>query len=128
MIIEKSSSLLGMKPLPLQKFTREIFFFSTAFDFFTVEAFKFSNENLFKIFSKMTKGDHANFSCFFPGSNEIESYFRDTINGIRKYKLGENDRDLIEARKKLKLFYAVDFILGFVGFAFAFYFISLVIF
>ena len=123
-LVEKACSLLNLKPVPLQKLLRDCFYFSTAFNFFTKDPFIFDNQNLMLLHKNMTKEDHMNFPSCFPGLHDFDSFMGDTINGIRKFNLKEDEKDLVEAKKKLKLLFIIDFLLGFIFLAGLVYLVS----
>jgi Male sterility protein len=86
------------------KIYSKIFYHLGLYEYFMEHTWNFSNNNMQKVHSMMSQKDLKDFPLFSPETGFYEKYSLDSYHGIRKYLLKESDEDLIDARKKYRIF------------------------
>lgn len=101
--------IIGLK-YRLMKIYGKIFHANNLYEIFAQYIWKFSDDNLQELYSKMNEKDLKDFPCIST-EDEVEEMIVNAMNGIRKYVLKESDDDLPAARRRLKLFQVAHYVL-----------------
>jgi fatty acyl-CoA reductase len=99
--IDIGLSLKGTK-FRLTTTYNKIFYHLRLYSFFTGNTWKFSDENMQKLYLTMSDKDHQDFPCTLK-REDYEPLAVSSMNGLRKHFLKESDKDLLESRRKLKV-------------------------
>jgi hypothetical protein len=109
---ELIAKLFKLKSIKLLSLTRQcIVGFSVLSDFAKEGFIEYDDKNLTQIVSTMTDEDLKIFPCAIrlPIVNE---YNRNIVIGMQKYLMKETEEDLRKARKKMKVFFVIDWIMN----------------
>ncbi|CRL06955.1 CLUMA_CG019944, isoform A [Clunio marinus] len=77
----------------------KIYYYFELYDYFQSKTWNFHNTNAMKVLSLISENDLKEFPCVSK-KEDYEAVFSNTLNGVRRFILKENDEDLIEARKR----------------------------
>lgn len=97
--------------LSVMKIYSKIYYHVGLYEYFISHSWKFSNENIQKVYAKMSEKDQEEFPTQAFNHEDALKYSVDSYNGLRKYIMKETETDLVEARRKYKIFKIIDRVL-----------------
>lgn len=100
--------LLSGSKLRLMKIYSKIYYHLQFIIFFMGSTWKFSDENMQKMYSSMSEDDLKDFPCTL--TTQYEQHSLNAAEGLRKYFFKESDEDLPKAQRKYKILRVVHFV------------------
>jgi hypothetical protein len=110
-IFDFAVKVFKLKPVEMMKLTRQFFVGFKVIADFCKHSVKYDDKNLMQVLSMMTDEDLKIFPCAIRVPIIIE-YMNDVVIGMQKYLMKETEEDLRKARRKMKVFFVVDWIMN----------------
>lgn len=102
-------TLRGSK-LSAIKIYSKIYYHFGLYEYFMSHNWKFSNKNMQEVYSMMSEKEAEEFPMQILNRDDAKKYSKEFVHGSRKYIMKETDKDLVEARRKYKIFKVLDFV------------------
>jgi hypothetical protein len=110
-IFDLAGKVFKLKSREMMKLTRQIFVGFKVITDFCKHSIKYDDQNLCQVVSTMTEEDSKIFPCAirYP---IVRDYMKDVVVGMQKFLMKETEEDLRRAKRKMKIFFVVDWIMN----------------